>query len=434
MRQFEELREAYCLVGHSHGGSVIADAVFRLSSRRTPASGLSRWITVGAPFIKLQKRRLLLSRLGLIGKTAYLAFLLLGTWLTIAFIYGIVTPDTARLASRNPTLQLHWDVGMVVSTVIRSLLACVVSFLPLLTIHVLLSLLEKRRLRMYSPKLRRRVSRTSLSHWLGLWHPADEAMRGLESVPHLSFPIFPRSFLVRPLSLAAVFLAPLLTVLLIYSYFGTPQMDSTEMFSSAPLLPQLPLFSVFIPIARLGIGAIAGLALVFFTLGGLLLICVGGVARLVSPLLSRSFDRITWAQLRQSAFGNDTLGEIAVGTAPRPNWGIDNPAPLPEDLTEELRAHANRAAAQSVLKLRDAVQVLAFTDANRRKSDLVAEYLTWDELIHTSYFKVPRFRKLLCYAIAHSPGFRSSEKFKSDPDYALVGTWYEQVQLKGALA
>ena len=113
--------------------------------------------------------------------------------------------------------------------------------------------------------------------------------------------------------------------------------------------------------------------------------------------------------------------------AERPAWAAISPAPLPDELGEEVSAFADAAAAQSVSKLRRAVQLLAFSEGEQGKSDLLAEYLTWDELIHTAYFKVARFRKLVAFAIAHSPGFRPSDKFRSDPDFATVARWYAQL-------
>jgi hypothetical protein len=59
-----------------------------------------------------------------------------------------------------------------------------------------------------------------------------------------------------------------------------------------------------------------------------------------------------------------------------------------------------------------------------------SEYLTWDELIHCTYFNVSRFRMLVAYAIAHSEGFRPSEGFKNHPDYELVAGWYEEIKPK----
>jgi hypothetical protein len=70
------------------------------------------------------------------------------------------------------------------------------------------------------------------------------------------------------------------------------------------------------------------------------------------------------------------------------------------------------------------------TDENDKSS--LWHYLTWDELVHTSYFKLPAFRKLVCYAIAHSEGFRPSERLKADADYEKLGRWMAEIQ--GTLA
>ena len=58
-------------------------------------------------------------------------------------------------------------------------------------------------------------------------------------------------------------------------------------------------------------------------------------------------------------------------------------------------------------------------------------------LVHTGILALAhalgaRGEGLVAFAIAHSPGFRPSEKFKSDPDFATVARWCDQVQLKQA--
>ena len=62
------------------------------------------------------------------------------------------------------------------------------------------------------------------------------------------------------------------------------------------------------------------------------------------------------------------------------------------------------------------------------RADMLSEYLTWEELIHTSYFQVPRFRKLVAYAISRADGFRPTEAFRADPDYELVAAWFERLK------
>ena len=83
----------------------------------------------------------------------------------------------------------------------------------------------------------------------------------------------------------------------------------------------------------------------------------------------------------------------------------DMPA-LPAKLATEISAFSDKQAGQSIARFRSALNVLAFANGDREKSDLLSRYLTWDELIHTSYFQVPRFRKLVAYAISSANGFR----------------------------
>jgi hypothetical protein len=50
--------------------------------------------------------------------------------------------------------------------------------------------------------------------------------------------------------------------------------------------------------------------------------------------------------------------------------------------------------------------------------------LSWNELIHTTYFTVPRFRVLIAYAIAQTSGFCASDALQQHPDYAFAEQWY----------
>jgi triacylglycerol esterase/lipase EstA (alpha/beta hydrolase family) len=85
-RQLESKDQKYCLIGHSHGGSVLVNMLLLAASQRNRLPHLTRWITVGTPFIQSVRSFWLFSRLGPLGKSslvlvvAYM-FLLLGlTW------------------------------------------------------------------------------------------------------------------------------------------------------------------------------------------------------------------------------------------------------------------------------------------------------------------------------------------------------------------
>jgi len=139
-------------------------------------------------------------------------------------------------------------------------------------------------------------------------------------------------------------------------------------------------------------------------------------------------DRLTWHQIRRSAFGNDTLGETAIGSLERPGWSARSFSALPEEIACLLADKANEAAAQSIAKFRDAVGKLAFSSSEKEPQELVSEYVSWNELIHNVYFKTVIFRKLVCYAIAHSPGFAPSERLKKSPEYEKLGHWIEEIE------
>ena len=108
-------------------------------------------------------------------------------------------------------------------------------------------------------------------------------------------------------------------------------------------------------------------------------------------------------------------------------------SPIPDQLSDEITDLSNRAASVAVVKFRGLIKQLALSRDKEAKGFFFSEYLTWDELIHTSYFSVPRFRMLVAYAITNSEGFRPSAAFKNHPDYELVARWYTEIQPKKAV-
>ena len=388
VRELNGRNESYCLIGHSHGGSIVARAVFDLSSDKPPTNSLSRWITVGTPFISMTKRRLLLSRLGLIGKTLYLTFFLLSMWAAAMLIYSVATPNYARKIARREDIETTWDASLI----IRLFFIALVASLPFVLTHYAFWLVELRRMHIHSRKRWQSFSAWAAPRWAGFWHSADEAVGGLKAVPQISFPIFSDRFLVAPVSLATVFLAPpVLAFGLSWLLAGQEGIPSDGSVGVSPLGSDNPFSALGILFERLklvygaiflgppsdSLGALLGprndpplanvvaavtLAFAFVLSALLLLAIVTLVSRGLSLLLSQSLDRFTWAQLRQSAFGNDTIAEIAAGADTQPMWYGKSPPPLPPELSRELSARADLAAALSLAKLRGAVQLLAFSE------------------------------------------------------------------------
>lgn len=151
------------------------------------------------------------------------------------------------------------------------------------------------------------------------------------------------------------------------------------------------------------------------------------IAFQLSGRISAFLDSITWGELKRAAFGNDTISEIAEAAAPHPVWVNETRPFLPTGLANEIAQRSNDVAATSLVKLRNAISELAFSERAADQASVIEEYITWNELIHTTYFQVDGFRKLVAYALTQGAGFRPTAAFREDPDYALVAGWYADI-------
>lgn len=428
IEELEEKKEAYCLLGHSHGGSVIASALMNCSTQKQELPSLRRWITIGTPFIQPKKVPFLFSRLGRLGKAAYLAVLTL----TLLFLTAIFNdPEFA-------------DIGFLLFT--SALLLT-----PFVIIYFVLRALNGRGLRPHQKRHQRYASATYAERWIPLFHPSDEAIQGLKSLQTMRINVFSRNFAVPIFSFLSLFIVPLgllyavtseQTMLLLFTHVKDLIGDAPPIVKDGELIGvgkdltvnfdlvmttisrfyQLMLsddLSHLLTVISVPVGIYA------LSLAMTSLVEIG--SRGVSNVMSRLMNAITWGQVRRMAFGNDTQGETLVAVSEWPSWSGARATPLPAPLADEIADFSNTEAAKSIAKFRDAIGHLAFADAKEDKASVVETYLGWNELIHTSYFAVPRFRKLLAYAVAQCDGFRPSQAFLRDPDYHQVAAWYEEM-------
>ena len=495
--------EQFAVIGHSHGGSVVYASLLRSAFLKRQLPHLALWISVGTPFVSVSRYRSMFSRLGVIGKSGYLAILTFMLLLIagIAFADGddrvgavaaavilgvlifanahaligwMLDRRTARqggppaFKGRRAFLLPRLGLGgrllhLIVTT------ACVVfalfqvyeskplvigALLTIVATHIGLSWFQRRRERIGSPRQHLLTKWQKL--WLGLHHPADEAVQGLTRLPDISFPIFGRAFAVAPLTLIAILIVPMMVMVTVttptlmqalargtaacalddrlISSDGRLIGEGTNISINTMYLFAAPFKCMFdalrLPASRVSVSLFVfiGGPILYFTLA---LLGVG-LARLVaigiSAALASLLNSIAWSQIRSSAYGGDVLGETATG-ARTASMLAAAPSPLPSELTDEITRASDLAAAAAIRKLRGALTALAFASEQRAQTDVVSEYLTWDELVHTTYFKVPRFRKLICYAIAHSEGFKPSAALMADPDFPVLAAWHRDLTL-----
>jgi hypothetical protein len=193
--RLEEEGKPYCIVAHSHGGSLVSAALLEAASRRKELPNLKRWITVGTPFVELRRERYLFMRLSLILKAMYVAstmFLVIFLGATVGqFLDGDIDFSNLRRMRRLGISALFSAVPVAV--------------------FLMIAVVRERRKRYFKrPQVKARAREIFADRWLAMTHEDDEAVRGLGTLRTISLPIFDKQFAVPFLSLLSVFLLPAL--------------------------------------------------------------------------------------------------------------------------------------------------------------------------------------------------------------------------------
>ncbi len=532
LRELEDKGESYCVIGHSHGGSVISSALMQSAVTRKPLDGLRRWITVGTPFVQLRKERFLFLRLPVLMKALFVASLML-LFMLLFYLAAELLDGQRAIRTANQALALG------IATVLMSL--------PFIVFYFVARYLDNRELFFYRKRNIDKAKTAFASKWLPLSHRNDEAINGLGSLGGVNLAIFHRDFAIPVLSLASVFILPLIYLYLVtspklmvaladylksdvYTVESFEQKQTAmagdrrrlrevraairdarntlrnagddvvamsnarstikekqaeldklreELSEKYPELTQIKRVSRFNRLfmerdgkpceggklcggghsfslnsrlmlhlvtdevaswvldedVRQGtfgriISFIVPILLVpvmFGLIAVAMVLIVQFIASYISAVSSRYLDRLTWEEIQRSALGNDTETEIAVAAGAQPFW-ITTPHPfLPEGVANAITARSNEATAQSLEKFRNAISELAFSDGAQDKENAVFNYLTWKELVHTSYFEVPQFTKVVAAAISRDEGFKPTSQFAADPEKGEILGWLDTV-------
>ena len=529
LRGLDKKGEPYVVVGHSHGGSVIASALIESVSRRKPLVNLQRWITIGTPFVGMRKERFLFSRLTLTRKVIFGASFMLFMMFLFYVLGELYTHGFRARNERYYTALLFSGVMMT---------------LPILFSYIVFRFFDGRELKGYSAGTVRRAREHYAGKWLPLSHKNDEAVQGLRMLPNMKLHFFDDGFAASTITKASVIALPLVYLLFVTSptiMLGIADFLQTRIYDvqefveedSAATRAREELrnfsgrmreyqeqadqqsglnpaaaeearqraanarrelrekrrqleqsFPEFTSVERAqrfkrrflqrngqpceggrlcggGTDYVLNSKLLFHVvtdelssavvddeivggrMGGLLrllipvvlvpfvfavialviLKIIEYVAQFASLLLARALNTVTLAEMKRSTFGNDTEGEIVVGADYGPSWLEPVTWELPADVADRISAHSNSMASQSIAKFREAISTLSYAEGEDARSRLISDYLTWNELVHTSYFEVPEFRKMVALAISQAPGFRPTEQLLNDVGYQATVQW-----------
>jgi hypothetical protein len=521
MVELETRNEPYCVVGHSHGGSVIAAALIDSLARKVELRNMKRWVTIGTPFVSMRPKFWLVDRLNLMQKVVLVASMMLLLMFLMA-LAGQILGDTS-------TSSWMWQFGATDprgsgNGPWRLALAALIMSVPTLLFSVLFRVSDHKRLSVYRQPTIDAARSAFGPKWLSLVHKDDEAVQGLRSLPRASVQLFDKSFAVQRLTILAVFAMPLAYLLVLKSptlMVGVANFLKNDFYQVDPARAQAfevdrskirlrastartaakdqsaewaeirhlrdslrDKYQDYSAIERhlrfnreffqqnrqpcpgnvlcgygqnfainsrllfhlvtddltsavvnddIRYGSWGGalratipmvvVPALFISLALIAMYIIGLLAHAISAVLAYLLNRVTLDEIKRTIYGNDTNGEIAIGGGPRPPWIPTAPQFLPAEVANPITDFANQTTAASLAKFRNALSTIALAEGQPRDSNLVSNYLTWKELIHTAYFELPQFRRLLARSISEVDGFRASATFAADPGYLMATDW-----------
>jgi hypothetical protein len=209
MLQLEARNEPYCVVGHSHGGSVISAALMNSLARRVQLPNMKRWVTIGTPFVSLRPMYWLVERLNLMQKVVLVASMMLLLMFLADLVGQMLDGGTARALPFGVVGDMS---GKTVHGPWRLALAALMMSLPAIFFSGIFRWADSRRLFFYRRQTMDAAQQSFGPRWLSLVHKDDEAVQGIRNLPKASFQLFDPAFAVPRLAVFALPVAYLLVL------------------------------------------------------------------------------------------------------------------------------------------------------------------------------------------------------------------------------
>lgn len=363
------------LIGHSHGGNVANEAVDLLRwgrTRRKPR--VASVTTVGTPFFK--------SQLGALGSFGGIAFLTLTNVLALLMLLFAVV---CVVMWRDGEFAEE-DHGFVISIWIALAISALV-----LAYMMRLGIQWTRRV------LRPRTLAKSKSEIHAIAHPNDEAITFLKRVEGFPVEPFTPGALLRNSRAVAI------------SWSVWSMIVAAIAIIAAASIPDLRVaIAEFFELENIEASPVDILAT--FLLLPLVWGCVYVLARLIFGLfpelaLRRWFNSTVSAIMRGMAFGrdgDDRLGAVSAESHTHPTRAVV----LEGEIAQRMQTNAAAAADKLIEKYRWALFSVS-ADSTDSLNRLSTDAMTWDSLIHTTYFDQPEVADMIASYIA--------ERAKSGP-------------------
>lgn len=426
LKKMEKEDFSYHLIGHSHGGSVIEEALLHsIALKKMTLAGLLSVTTVGTPFIESRQKFLSMPRL--------LDSLLFPLWFTAALLLLSVAIMFAANQSNDfdkvfPNYSMIF-FGFYPGKILQSLgVFFGIVMLTAIPRFICSVVLKRRRLSKSEIKRLRVQTFVRRQH---LWHADDEAICGLHAAKNLELTIF------RNMRMSDVFasLLPVISLFAILSFLFAgltgvyADVDSAVgildfshgldgFIASLGTLATNILMTFddwFFHAVRLNTDNINGEPLIFATNTGaevgfwlVILTAVSALAFVVFRwaldypyrwIFARSFDRVVTKHVHSNIFGSNVFSDYVCGIRHVPFYVQQQHNCLPTEIAHEMSEAVDAQTTCTFRKVRNALGSTLYAQQHGNILGELSAQLSWRELIHTSYFDNAKFINFLIFGI-----------------------------------
>jgi hypothetical protein len=402
LKSYDAAGNNYYLICHSHGGSVAYSALLQSVDEDQPLERLKCWCTVGTPFLEYKRNKYLWQRLG--------------GWQLWLYVMSATTSLFA------PLLLLLPLIGIELSSSAESRSETLLFLSPWPLMHGCFLLLERYKARASSKsslswiteKQKETVEHRYSESWVGLCHPQDEAVSALSNIKDVNEEIVKHRFLLP--------LIPISQFLLIIVWRFTPLDTFTWEWLEEKLEYHFLLERVLYVVLLLGI--IIGLG--FF---------LKGIALSVGKPISRWVNNAVWSSVRENVWGDDVNQEDVISIEAYPPNFEGKFKVMPDAIANSLNEHSSKSAIRTLVKVREILGMTkkinkdgSDTEMGKGAMDIrsdLSQSLTWEELIHTSYFDVDSLIDLIAFGLHRAGIAEFKESFILTPENELLKAWHD---------
>jgi len=255
--------------------------------------------------------------------------------------------------------------------------------------------------RWFGVLVKRRVAELYAHNWIGLIHADDEALGALRSARQFRPEIIPRDFLGQAFAMLPV-------VLIGGGLFTGFIWLEARLSEDGPVPPWLETAArTFVSFVE-DIGAFPGfltqikwaLALIaVFALATGLVYVFKIIGRMISIPLAELIDRTVWRSVRNEVWGDDMGAEAVRSVSSHPPLFPLSYGPIPEPVASQISQISDAGASETLKRLRQQIGMLSFGNNLRDPFANAMSQLSWHELVHTTYFEVEPFIRMIALTL-----------------------------------